>query len=125
MEPYAVREVLTSADGGFLVDSKEIEERAPRRTLHPRFLIFLPGYGSFPLLQKAPTGFIGGVFEGTGTVVELPRLGSREERRRYLLWITPNSFTDKPFKELPELMKRINEERVSIGLTPHVPPEDP
>ncbi|HEY7204899.1 MAG TPA: hypothetical protein VIA61_11410, partial [Methylomirabilota bacterium] len=70
MEHYAVREVVTGPDGTFLIDSKEIEERAPKRTFYPEFLIFLPGYGSFPRLQKAPTGFTGGVFEGAGTVVE-------------------------------------------------------
>jgi len=124
-EHYAVREVLTGTDGGFVIDAKRIEEGAPRRTRHPEFLIFVPGYGSFPLWQKAPTGFIGGVFEGDGTVVELQRLKSVEERRNQLIWVTPNSFTDKPFKDLPTLMKRINEERGSIGLAPQLPSEDP
>jgi hypothetical protein len=121
MEHYAVREVLTDADGLFVIDAKQIEEGAPKRTLHPRFLIFMPGYGSFPILQKAPTGFTGGMFEGVGVVVELPRLESPEERRRHLLRVNPMNFANEPFTEAPELMKKIDEERVSIGLTPALP----
>jgi hypothetical protein len=125
MEHYAVREVLTDADGVFIIDAKEIEESAPRRTHHPEFLIFMPGYGAYPRRQKAPTGFIGGVFEGVGVVVELPRLESREDRRRQLFGISPMDFTDKPFAEVPNLMKKIDEERVSIGLTPALPQGKP
>jgi hypothetical protein len=123
MEHYAVREVLTDADGRFVIDGGDIERSAPKRTLYPRFLIFIPGYGSFPRLQKAPTGFTGGIFEGDGALVELPRLESPEARRGNLYWITPNSFTDTPFTDLSQLMKKINEERGSIGLSPHVPAE--
>jgi hypothetical protein len=123
MEHYAVREVLTDVEGIFVIDAKAIEEGAPRRTLYPRFLIFIPGYGSYPRRQKAPTGFTGGVFERTGSVVELPRLESREDRRENLYWITPNSFSDKPFRDVPELMKKVNEERGWLGLSPLIPPE--
>jgi hypothetical protein len=123
MEHYAVREVVTGADGVFVIDAREIEERAPKRTWYPEFLIFIPGYGSFPRLQRAPTGFMGGVFEGAGAVVELSRLESREDRRSNLYWITPNSFTDKPFTELPQLMRKINDERGWLGLSPLHPSE--
>lgn len=122
MEHYAVREVVTDVDGRFVIEAKDVEEGAPKRTLHPRILIFTPGYGSFPRLQSAPTGFTGGVFEGPGTVVELPRLQGREDRQGNLYWITPTSFTDTPFTDLPELMKKLNEERVSLGLSPLLPP---
>ena len=123
MEHYAVREVLTDADGRFVIDGGDIERSAPKRTLYPRFLIFIPGYGSFPRLQKAPTGFTGGVFEDRGALVELPRLESREARRANLREITPSSFTDAPFQDLPELTKRVNEERDFFGLSPLVPEE--
>jgi len=123
MEHYAVREVLTDADGRFVINSEEIEERAPKLTLYPSFLIFMPGYGAFPRLQKAPTGFTGGIFEGSGAVVELRRLEDREDRRRNLRAIPPNSFTDTPFTDLPNLMKRINEERGFLGLLPFSPAE--
>jgi hypothetical protein len=123
MEHYAVREVLTDTDGVFVIDAEQIEERAPRRTYHPEFLIFMPGYGSYPRFQKAPTGFIGGVFEGAGVVVELPRLESPEERRKHLLRVNP--MTPDPLTEVPQLMRKIDEERVSIGLTPALPKGKP
>jgi len=123
MENYAVREVVTDADGLFVINAKEVEERAPRRTWYPEFVIFMPGYGSFPRLQRAPRGFTGGVFEGAGTVVQLPRLESRDDRRSNLSRVTPNSFTDNPFTDLPELIKKINEERAWLGLLPLLPPE--
>jgi hypothetical protein len=125
MEHYAVREVLSNEDGVFVIDAKAIEEREPRRTLYPRFLIFMPGYGSFPILHKAPTGFTGGVFEGAGVIVELTQLESPEDRRRHLLRVNPMNFANEPFTEVPELMKKIDEERVSIGLTPALPQGKP
>lgn len=124
MEHYAVREALTGTDGRFVIEAKDIEERAPKRTLHPSFLIFMPGYGSFPRFQKAPTGFTGGIFESAGAVVELSQLSNPEDRRRHLLRVTPNSFSDKPFKDLPALTYKINEERSALGLSPLMPPED-
>ena len=125
MEHYAVREVLTGTDGVFVIDAKAIEEGAPRRTWYPEFLIFMPGYGSYPRFQKAPTGFTSGVFEGAGVVVALPRLKDTEERRRHLLRINPMNFANEPFIELPALIKSIDEERVAIGLTPALPREKP
>src|SRR4029453_17844387 len=79
---------------------------------------------SFSFQAMAPfPDFTGGIFEGDGALVELPRLESPEARRGNLYWITPNSFTDTPFTDLSQLMKKINEERGSIGLSPHVPAE--
>jgi hypothetical protein len=124
MEHFAVREVVTGPDGMFVIDAKDIEERVPKRTWYPEFLIFMPGYGSFPRFQKSPTGFTGGVFEGAGTVVELLRLSSPENRRRHLLGISPNRFSEEPFNDLPALMEKINQERTEIGLSPMLPPED-
>lgn len=120
-ENYAVRETITDAEGRFFLDAKDVEERAPRRTRRPGFLIFLPGYGSYPKQHVSPTGFTGGMFEPPGTIVELPRLVDREERRKHLWSFGPHSYSDKPFRELPELMRRINAERISLGLEPYSP----
>ena len=120
-ENYAVRETITDAEGRFFLDAKDVEERAPRRTRRPGFLIFLPGYGSYPKQHVSPTGFTGGVFERPGMIVELPRLVDREERRKHLWSFGPHSYSDQPFRELPELMRRINAERISIGLEPYSP----
>jgi hypothetical protein len=120
-ENYAVRETITDAEGRFFLDAKDVEERAPRRTRRPGFLIFLPGYGAYPKQHVSPTGFTGGMFERPGAIVELPRLVDREERRKHLWSFGPHSYSDKPFRELPELMRRINVERISIGLEPYSP----
>ncbi len=120
-ENYAVRETVTDVEGRFFLDAKDVEEGAPRRTRRPGFLIFLPGYGSYPKQQVSPTGFTGGIFERPGTIVELPRLADREERRKHLWSFGPHSYSDRPFRDLPELMRKINVERIAIGLEPYSP----
>lgn len=122
-ENYAAREAVTDAEGRFLVDVKNVEEGAPRRTRRPAFFIFLPGYGSYPKRHVSPRGFTGGIFEHPGAIVELSRLEDREERRKHLLSFSHGDFSDRPFKDLPELVRRINAERIAIGLEPHTPPE--
>jgi hypothetical protein len=122
-ENYAVRETVTDVDGRFILDVKEVEGEAPRRTRRPEFLIFLPGFGRDPGNQVLPEGFTGGIFERPGTVVELPRLVSREERRKHLLLFDPHTYSDMPFKELPEFVRKFNTERVAVGLEPLSAPE--
>lgn len=122
-EHYAVRETLTDVEGRFVLDARDIEEGAPRRTYHPEFLIFKVGYGSYPKKHVSPTGFTAGIFERSGTVVELQRIEGREERRKHLLLFGLGDFSDRPFKEVPELVRTVNTERTEIGLEPHVPPE--
>jgi hypothetical protein len=117
-EPYAVREVLTDSGGHFVLGAEDVEENAPKRTLHPEFRIFLPGYGAFPKYQSAPVGFIGGVFWGNGITVELPRLDSRQKRVENLHSVDPYNFSKRPFSEIPQLMRAFNEERTSLGFDP-------
>jgi hypothetical protein len=120
-ENHAVRETVTDAEGRFLLDARDVEEGAPPRTRRPEFLIFMPGYGSYPRMQVSPRGFSGGIFERSGTVVELPSLLDREERRRHVRSFGPHSYSDKPFRDLAELMRQINAERTAIGLEPYTP----
>ncbi len=122
-ENYAVRETITDADGRFFLDVRDVEEGAPRRTRRPGFFIFLPGYGSYPNRHVSPTGFTGGMFERPGTVIELPRLVDREERRKHLFLFDPHSYSDTPFRDLPEFVRRFNAERVAIGFEPLSTPE--
>ena len=123
-ENYAVRETVTDSEGRFLLDAKEVEEGAPARTYHPEFLIFIAEYGSFPRNYVAPTGYIGGLFERPGAVVELPRLNDRETRRRNVGAVHPHSYSESPFRDLPELMRRLNAESISVGLDPYTPQKD-
>jgi len=122
-ENYAVRETVTDSEGRFFLDVRDVEEGAPRRTRRPGFFIFLPGYGSYPKKHVSPRGFTGGIFEHPGTVVELPPLKDRAERRKHLFLFGHGDFSDRPFEELPEFVRSINAERIAIGLEPHVPPE--
>jgi len=120
-ENYAVRETVTDSKGRFFLGVRDVEEDAPPRTRRPAFLIFIPGYGSYPHGHVSPTGFTGGIFERPGAIVELPRLVHQEERRKRLRSFGPHSYSDKPFQDLPEFMRRINAERVAIGLEPYSP----
>jgi len=122
-EHYAVRETVTDTEGRFFLDVSDVEKGAPGRTRRPAFFIFLPGYGSYPKKHVSPRGFTGGIFERPGAVVELPRFEDREERRKHLFLFGHGDFSDRPFKDLPELVRKINAERIAIGLEPHTPPE--
>jgi hypothetical protein len=117
-ERYAVREVVTDEDGRFVLDAKDIEENAPKRTLHPEFRIFIPGYGAYPGHQRQPRGFTGGVFWGSGGTVEVPRLESRQDRIESMRRVDPYDWSDRPFVELPRLTEAFNQERRSLGLEP-------
>ena len=123
IEPYAVRETLTDFAGRFVMDAKDIEESAPPRTRKPEFLVFLPGYGSFPRGYTAPKGFLAELFEGAGTTIELPRLISRRERLDVLSSASPYRFSETPHKSLPQLLQAVNAERIALGLSPYSPPE--
>lgn len=118
-EHYAVRETVTDSEGRFVLEVKDIEEGAPRRTRRPVFLIFLPGYGSFPRMQRSPTGFLGDVFERDRTAVELPRLEGREDRLRNLDTVSPHSLSESPHQDLPRLLRAVDEERAAVGLKPY------
>jgi hypothetical protein len=88
-ERYAVRETVTDSTGRFLMEVKDIEEGAPRRTRKPEFLAFLPG------------------------------LRSNQDRLNNLSSFGPHSFSDRPHRDLPQLMRAIDEERVALGLQPY------
>ncbi len=122
-EHYAVRETVTDDEGRFVMEVKDIEESAPRRTRKPEFLVFLPGYGSFPHGYTAPKGFLAELFEGPGTTIELPRLSSRKERLDVLYGASPHRFSETPHKTLPKLIQAVNSERIMLGLSPFMPPE--
>lgn len=122
-ENYAVREVVTDTEGRFFLDARDVEGGAPGRTRRPNFFIFLPGYGSYPRKHVSPQGFTGGIFERAGSIIELPRLVDREDRRQHLFLFSHGDFSARPFKDVPELVRRINAERRAIGLEPHTAPE--
>jgi hypothetical protein len=115
---YNSREVLTDANGEFTVRAKDVETNAPPKTLRPNFVIFYRGYGFFPGHQIAPQGFIGGIFEGKGAVVELPKLKTNAERLRVIGELPP-ILTLVPHSKMPKLLKLRNLEEAALGLQPN------
>ncbi len=112
---YNAREVPTDANGEFVLHAEDVERDAPHQTLRPFFIIFFPGFGSYPGYQIAPKGFLGAIFEGTGVTVELPRLRTREDRLDIVRGLPP---LDVPDEKMPNLIRLMNAERVSLGLDP-------
>jgi hypothetical protein len=138
--PYIihVKEALTDEDGMFripsyttLIQPNSVEHKAD-------FIIYKPGYGSFPELAVKPyppiyledffTGEIGSkgevrvdsmagikTFPLTYGIVELPALETREERLKAIPSTNPAELTSE---DIPLLYKAINEERERYGLGP-------
>ncbi len=120
---YAVRETLTDANGEFFLSGEDVERNAPSKTLRPTFVIFYPGYGSFPRHGSfpQPPRRWGEAFEGEVTTVELPRLKTREERLSNLRRTDPFGLSENPFQEIPNFIDLVNREAVSLGLQPCLP----
>ena len=109
-------EVLTDANGEFVIPRKthfimlaEMDE--------PHFVIYYPGYGSFPLHNVQPTGAALDSAFREHTVVELPRLNTRKEREEHaslsvVTWPPPD-------EKMPNLIQLINQERRALGLEPY------
>lgn len=125
---YAAREVLTEADGTFVLHAKELEEGAPQRTLKPYLHVFYPGYGSYRSRVFTQRGFQeGNIFEG-GVTIGLPPLKSREERREALpspLDIGVTTLDEKnrviwleSREHIQHFLRLINVERAALGLEP-------
>src|SRR3990172_613765 len=118
-EHYAAREVLTNADGEFVIDAEDVERNAPKRTWHPFIKIFLPGYGRPRTPAGTRTTVTQRFFEGPGTMVELPRLKDKEERQAHLRSVDPYDLSETPFTEIPEFTRLFNQERATMGLGPY------
>ena len=115
---YEAREVLTDANGEFVLHAEDIEGSAPAQTLRPTFKIFFPGYGWYPRYHVTPQGFLGGIFEGAGVTVELPRLKMREERLKAIGGLPPYV----PDEKIPNFLRLMNIEEINLGLKPtHLP----
>ena len=86
--------------------------------------IFKPGYGVFPDHKRSeavgvnkswppPKMFI---------VYELPKLKTREERRKNAIYV--NTYNEVPYKKREMYMKIINEECLNLGLSPNTIPNE-
>lgn len=131
------KETLTDKNGGFYFPAYTTVIQPLSGVDKVEFIIYKPGYGSFPNYQVAPSfkmtdqeGFfsrgIGGTGELSGTVntivkvsfgiVELPKLKTRKERLMAMPSWPTESPGDKRAMELPLLYKAIIEEDKGLGL---------
>jgi hypothetical protein len=117
---YAAREAVTDGEGRFVIDAKVVEERAPRRTLHPYFIVFLPGYAGYNLSPFSARAFRQGEFSGEGATIGLSRLKTREERLRQVDAADPYKFSEHPFEDTPLFVQAWNRERVNLALQPYL-----
>jgi hypothetical protein len=133
-----VKEALTDKDGNWSIVGYKGKESPPtyfpifivatfRYTKEPQFIIFKPGYCSWPdgYSIEACKGRIN--FKGPGEIMEgkileLPKLTDRKDRLRACCPNTISSSSDDPQKEKKiqkkqlEFLRLINEERKNLGL---------
>ena len=133
-----VRETLTDKDGYFRIPSYSTIIQPFSWEDSATFIIYKPGYGSFPSHQSYPPVLERGAQESyftiglgvesefkrgigayqfvklTAGIVELPSLHTKKERLRTI----PGTPTFTKSKDLPALYGLINEEYAHFGLSP-------
>ncbi|MBI5674555.1 MAG: hypothetical protein HZC48_01840 [Nitrospirae bacterium] len=132
-----IKETLTDKKGEFYFPSYTTVIQPNSIEDYAEFIIYKPGYGSYPNYQVTPHGLnaeseyiffskgIGSAGELEALVqrkietikvtfglVELPKLKTREERLKAITY----PYGDVQSKEMPLLYKAINEERQRFGL---------
>jgi hypothetical protein len=128
-----IKEALTDKNGEFSIPSYATPMSPNSYSLEPDFIIYKPGYSSYPnnrrdiypfkycgpgiLFSKQKMGIQGEIHRGSDVVkitygvLELPRLKTKEERLRAI----PSTPTIEK-KDTPLLYNAINEENKHFGL---------
>lgn len=113
-------ETLTDAEGGFMIPPHRVNTF---RLLHgwvkeAYTIVFKPGYGAFPRHRESePELDYGALPANEPVTIKLPKLETREERKRNLWNI---SFTsDVPHKKWRNLFEYRNIESIEVGLHPY------
>ncbi len=128
-----VKETLTDKTGAFLIPSYTTIMGPNSKEYYTEFIIYKPGYASYPNYERriVPFKFCGpeylftkkvgsiGLIKNkmksvkiTYGIAKLPKLNTKEERLRAI----PGGPTDYGSKELPLLFKAMNEENRRFGL---------
>jgi hypothetical protein len=107
-------EVLTDAQGMFVVDAPAIERHAPRRTDFPNFIVFKPGYLHFKGWFASPEAMADRANQTLLGVVKLVRPANRKERLDHLP--ADPAVEDIPREKVPLFIKALAEERKALGL---------
>jgi len=120
-------ETLTDNEGYFEISSKSFIATRPKGQIHgPYFTFYKPSYIVF---KYGESGFVKsstewhvypndwkGRFEKQNAVIELDRATTREDRIKSLHGA--ENVMDISRSRIPDLMKLINEERISLGFEP-------
>ena len=115
------RETLTDKNGEFSIKPYHHYSLRPFSELWLRWIIFKPGYGSFPRHPKvkpkgiSPNGLTSKIFSPY-TVVELPKLKTSGERLKS--WRSAHPSGVVPNKKISLLIDALNIEAVRLGLQP-------
>ncbi len=124
------RETLTDKNGEFSIKPYHHYSLRPLSKLRLEWVIFKPGYASFPQAihtyrwhPKVKWQLDSGKIFRPHTIVALPKLKTKEERRKYL--IGPPASSLVPYKEVPLLVEAINVERVNLGFQPTYEMKEP
>jgi hypothetical protein len=115
------RETVTDKNGEFSIKTYHHYSLRPFSELNLEWVIFKPGYASFspgryPQHPKVKWQLDSGKLFRPYTVVEIPKLQTREERLKYLPIIPPSGVI--PAKKVPLLIHAYNSASVALGLRP-------
>lgn len=114
---YDALEVLTDVNGEFTMPQKTFVPALSSGWIQdPRFSIYFPGYAEFPFGQTEPKGEALDTAFREHSTVELPRLKTIEERRRFAT--LPFHTFGVPESKMPNLLRLVNSERKALGLQP-------
>lgn len=112
------QEVLTDQNGEFEIPSAQRWFVAERGFTRGCLTILKPGYGAFPNHRQSK--IIGGSRtwppSGKHIVYELPKLKTKEERKENVGFM--NTYDEIPYQKRELYMKAINEECITVGLSP-------
>lgn len=115
-------ESLTNSEGYFEIEARTFLPMLPDgKIVGPKITIFKPGYGYYPRFQISPRRGTGSYFDKPNSVVELPKLHTKEERLK-----------NKPDKHTPNVedehkiklfIHLLNIERKDLGLETYEEPK--
>jgi hypothetical protein len=114
-------EAVTDKNGDFEIPEKSfLSIPYFRKVKGPFFTIFKPSYGAFPEYQvniRFPDLTPADYFETKGAIVELPKLKTKEDRLKKLI------YANEPFSDHNDKKKKfihtLNSEFIELGLVPY------
>ncbi|GKT07186.1 hypothetical protein [Desulforhabdus sp. TSK] len=120
-------EVMTDARGEFQIPAQRVWAfRAPHRwDVHPDFVIFKPGYGSFPRHKGVSPKFSPGdtLPPDQHVVMKLPRLNTPDEMKGNSRSLLPSDVPPEKMQTLAKMVKDTPAVSRATVVLPGIPPE--